>query len=110
MEDYYQNKKLKRNDFLKGVLINLIVSVIVASLYFIVMALLSSIDGDLGNKIIAGMVMAVLILAVLIYEIISISKHLKGRRYIAIGMIVAIVLPLLAFGACSPFLIDMTWG
>jgi len=106
MEDY-QDKHQKLVDFLKGLLINLIAGVAVCAIYLLFMFLLLNFESDTVNRILAGIVVAALVLGVFIFEFNLIRKHLKGKRYIAIGMIVALVLPLLAFGTCSTFLFDM---
>ncbi len=108
MEDYYQNKTQKRKDLLNGVLHNLIVGVIVASLYFFILIFLGDpMESNTFGKVFRIAIVGLGVIGVFIYEFIVIRKHLKGRRYIAIGMIIAIVLPLLAFGACSPWIIGV---
>ena len=110
MEDYYRDKKQKQNDFLKGLLINFIVGVIVVAIYWAVFGILelAGAGGKTAGRIISWITIGVLVVLVIIYEFRHIRKHMKTRRYIAIGMLVALVLPLLAFGACSPMFIYVT--
>ena len=110
MEDYYQDKAKKRKDLLNGVLHNLVVGVVVAGLYFFILLFAESLESDTFRRVFGIAIVVLGVIGLFIYEFIVIRKHLKGRRYIAIGMIIALVLPLLAFGACSPWIIgvDMT--
>lgn len=110
MEDYYQNKKQKRNDLLKGILINLITGIAISILYLFDTWALSAIKPENIAKTVGIIAIVIMAVAAFIFEFILIRKYFKGRRYIAIGMIVALVLPLLAFGACSPFLMNVGLG
>ena len=96
MENYYQNKKQKRNDLLRGILHNFIVGIVVGFIYFGFLIFSATFENQNVVRIVTITLASILFLGLLYYEFKVIRKHLKGRRYIAIGMIVALVLPLLA--------------
>ena len=104
MNDYYQDKKQKQNDFWKGFLTNLIVGLIAAGLYFVLWGLTFLFDAKTVKHVIRGIAIAIIVTVLAIYEIRTIRRHLKERRYIAIGMIAALLIPLLAVGTCSPLI------
>lgn len=52
-------------------------------------------------------VVALAIVILVFLEIKIIKMYLKQRRYIAIGLIVGIVFPLLVVGACSPLIFSL---
>jgi cytochrome c biogenesis protein CcdA len=113
MEDFYQDKKQKRIDFVKGILTNLVVGFLTGVVYLgitvFMFFLTNLIELEIVVRIVGVALVAILAVIVFIYEYREIRKHLKDRRYIAIGMIVALVLPLLALGACTPILIEVGW-
>lgn len=106
MEEYYQNNRQKRADFITGLIINLVVGVIAGVIYLGSYLLLTGLDVTI-RRIIMGVITAVIVSLVAIYEVWKIRKHLKQRRYIAIGMIVGLIIPLLAVGTCSPLVFDV---
>jgi ACR3 family arsenite efflux pump ArsB len=111
MEDFYKDQKQKRNDLLKGILHNFIVGIVAGFIYFGILIFTATFDSQNVIRLVTIILASILFISLVYYEFKEIRKHLKGRRYIAIGMIVALVLPLLAFGACSQFfLIDMGWS
>lgn len=104
MEDYYENKRQKRADFIEGLLINLVVGVIAGILYLGGWTLTDMLDNTTTRLILRIILIAVIVTLVALYEVQKIRKYLRNRRYIAIGMIVGLILPLLVVGTCSPMM------
>lgn len=102
MNEYYQNKEDKTADFIKGFFINVGIGAVAFCLYWIFYAI-----GLGSSNISKGIAISIVIILLAIIEFLLIKKHLKTRRYIAIGMIVAIVVPLLVVGACSPLFFSL---
>lgn len=104
MEDYYQDKRQKRNDFWLGFLINFVVAVFAFSLATIIFFIYYDLSQPAkpNADLISGIGLSIAIILVAIPEFYFIRKHLKKRRYIAIGMISSLVIPLLIIGACTP--------
>lgn len=104
MNENYQNKEDKTSDFVIGFFINVGIIVAAFCLYWVFYAI--GLDTGLSN-ISKGIAISIVLILLAIIEFLLIKKHLKARRYIAIGMIVAFIVPLLVFGACSPFLFSL---
>ena len=104
MEDYYKTKRQKQSDFFTGFLTNMLVALIAGAICLAFLGLISLIDARTVKYVLGGVALALVVAALAIYEIRTIKKHLKERRYIAIGMISALILPLLVVGTCSPFI------
>jgi hypothetical protein len=109
MEDYYQDKKQKRNDLLLGILISFCLAIAGIFLGWLVLAF--GLGGDFSREFAEGpfntplmraIAFVIIFLLIGIPEFLLIRKHLKKRRYIAIGMISAIILPFLVVGVCTP--------
>jgi hypothetical protein len=104
MEDYYKTKRQKQSDFFTGFFTNMLVALIAGVICGIFWGLISLIEAKTVTYVLDGIAIALVVAALAIYEIRTIKKHLKERRYIAIGMISALILPLLVVGTCSPFI------
>ena len=100
MDEYYDTKKKKVWDFILGVIGFLIGNVIIYFIIFSIFRLILSLMYP--NTITIEQISAAMTLAIIlaINVTIVISSFKKGRRYIAIGMISGIFIPLLIFGAC----------
>lgn len=103
MEEFYQNKGDKTKDFITGFALNFAIAMAAALTYWVLFLL------GLANTQFTRIVgVSLILIAVVWLEVFLIRKHLKGRRYIAIGLIAAIVFPLLVVGTCSPLLFSMS--
>ena len=101
-EDYYKEKKDKRNDFILGVLINVGVAFGAACIYAIIyMAQIGQ-----ATNLVKTIAITVAVILTAVVDYILIKRYLKKRRYLAIGMITGIIVPLLILGTCSPFLFN----
>lgn len=88
MADYYDTPAKKVGDFFVGFLGNLMLGVI----FFYVFSFLMQYFYNL---------FPILLGIVIVIEILPLMYFFKTRRYIAIGMLSAIALPLLVFGFCT---------
>ena len=86
----------KKTDFAFGCLINMII-------LGVIVFFLKLFTSDNLNPSIFG---PILFLLVLITETYLLIKFYKVKKYIAIGMVVFIIIPLLVFGSCSVLLIS----
>lgn len=103
MENNLDNTKNKTSDIFKGVFINIAIALGAFISYWLI-ALISNMN--LGRN--GAALSVLLIVVVLIYvEYYYIRKYLKEKKYVAIGMIIAIVFPLLVIGTCSPIFMDL---
>tara|TARA_Y100000310_G_C20235723_1_gene602309 strand:- start:49 stop:354 length:306 start_codon:yes stop_codon:yes gene_type:complete len=91
MEDYYINTKRKVWDFIIGFFGIWIISTIIG---FLFVGIESVVRGS-GMFLTLGWILVAILAIVAI-----VLGFTKGRRYISIGIISSIVLPLLIFGAC----------
>jgi hypothetical protein len=91
-----------RSDFIKGFFLNVGIAIAVIIIYFFFFGF--GLNKSIVLEIIA---VSIVIITVGIIEFILIRRYLKERRYVAIGMIVALIIPLLVIGACSPILFFM---
>lgn len=88
--DYYTTVGRRILDFLGGFFGSYVLAVL-ASLFINIMA---SVDRS-GVGVIVWLVLFFVLLIALI-----VASFMKGRRYLAIGIIAAILIPLIVFGAC----------
>ncbi|RKD90446.1 hypothetical protein BC643_0786 [Mangrovibacterium diazotrophicum] len=103
MEDYYQQKGRKVIDFLLGFIMNFgIALAVMFGLGILFVAGLATV------KLTHILIISITIIGLTLLEISIIRKYLKQRRYIAIGLIVGIVFPLLVVGTCSPLIFSLT--
>jgi len=90
-EDYYTTTGKKVGDFGKGFFLNIGIG-IVASLLVSYLSIITSIS-------IIGTIISILFFVMDVFLIIRFFK--ENRRYIAIGMLSSLIIPLLLFGACT---------
>ncbi len=102
MEDLYQQKGSKTRDFIIGFFINIGIAAATFASYFMFYAL-----GMTNSKGTTIAVISMGILFMFLLQFYLIRKYLRERRYIAIGLISAIVFPLLVVGTCSPLFYSM---
>ena len=98
----HSEKQEKRKDFFLGFLLNIGIIVVAGYIYWIIDYINLYNDNNM-MKTIEIIVVGILIVIV---EFILIKRYLKKRRYLAIGMITGIIIPLLIIGTCSPFLFN----
>jgi hypothetical protein len=98
-QDYYNTQNKKTADFSKGFFFNVLIGIIVIAINFFIGA--SNMSGTGGISITNKIIGVVVLLAVIFLEVVLLKKYFKERRYIAIGLLSSLILPLLVSGACS---------
>ncbi|MFH1408609.1 MAG: hypothetical protein ABIH34_01760 [Nanoarchaeota archaeon] len=96
MVDFYDTRKKKVVDFMKGLTLNVLIGMILLALLS-TMSWTSQILSTTWMEVLAS---AIIPLALVILEIILLIRLFPQRRYIAIGMLASFILPLLLVGAC----------
>jgi hypothetical protein len=94
MDDYYTNGRRRVFDFLIGFFGPGLIGYVLYALYMLLLS--PSYPSYASNQF---QVWAFIVAAIL-YLIVMIVPFKLGRRYIAVGAIAAVVVPLLIFGAC----------
>lgn len=100
LEDYYNTKEKKVKDFFKGFFLNICIAIahfLVYWLFFYVINILR-LSASEGAKVSITVLLGILIILI---EYLLIKHFFKKRRYIAIGMLAGLILPLLVTGFCS---------
>ena len=98
-QEYYNTPNKKVADFSKGFFFNILIGIVVTAINVFIGVSNMSGTGPISitNKIIGVVVLVALILL----EVILLKKYFKERRYLAIGLLSSLILPLLVAGACS---------
>lgn len=98
----YPTIRKKVGHFLLGVLINLIVTVVFYASYWAVFYLIAPVaDNAVGAArmlLIGGILIPIVFI---LTESVLIRKYLRSKRYIGIGLITSLIIPLLTTGFCS---------
>ena len=97
MKEYYNTTKKKVWDFIRGFFLNIIIGIIATIINFITGASIFERDPTIISRIIGVIVPLIFI----VLEIILLKKYFKEKRFIAIGMLSSLILPLLLVGFCS---------
>jgi len=103
MEDYYQQRGKRVKDFLLGFILNFGVALAVGIGFGILFT-----AGLLEVRFMHYVIVALVVVVLTFLEVRIIKSYLKQRRYIAIGLIVGIVFPLLVVGTCSPLIFSLS--
>ncbi len=104
-EDYYDNTTKKANDFFVGFFGTLLGAGAVWYLYgmFFLMVdkfLTDSIYSDFSNNFYTGFNYFIIIILLILFGFLIKYFFKNKRHFIVFGMITAVTIPLLAFGAC----------
>jgi len=99
MEDYYQQRGDKIRDFILGFILNFLIAL--GAMFGLGMIFATGLGVNTVMKI---LIIAGATILLTIVEVRIIKQYLKQRRYVAIGLIVGIVFPLLVIGTCSPLI------
>jgi hypothetical protein len=96
-KDYYDTTSKKVVDFSKGFFLNIVIGVVVTVINFYTGAAIF----DSSPTIITRLIGIAVPLTVIPLEIFLIRHFFKQKRFIAIGMLSSLILPLLVTGTCS---------
>ena len=95
--DRYKEPRKKTIDFIIGFFLNIVIGAGHFSLYFLLYGVANSFSGN-GMSMVVTVLLIALITSV---EWFTIRHFFKNRKYIAIGMLASLLLPLLVTGFCS---------
>ena len=93
--DVYKNSGEKVVDFFLGIFLNIFIGIVYFSLSLLTYGVANAIHHS-SLQIIT----IILIIVLVCIEWAILRRFFKGRRYIAIGMLACILVPLLLFGLC----------
>ena len=93
--DIYAEPSKKTTDFIIGFFLNIVIGGLHFSLYWLAYVIVNFFN---SSRAITTILLIVIICSV---EWIVIRHFFKSRRYIAIGMLASLLLPLLVTGFCS---------
>jgi hypothetical protein len=97
MQDYYNTANKKVIDFFKGFFLNIGIGAILLVVNFA-----TGMINFGGSVTLLTRIMGIIVPLIFIsLEIFLIKKFFMGKRYIAIGMLSSLLLPLLLAGFCS---------
>ncbi len=97
MEDNYTNTNQKVKDFFKGFFLNIGIGAIILVINFFTGAAIFESSPTLTTRIV-GIIVPLVFIPL---EIFLLRRFFKEKRYIAIGMLSSLLLPLLLTGFCS---------
>ena len=99
-QDFYKRSSQKVWDFIKGFIGNCLVAILYFGIYWLVALFLESYHTEKPSYLWSSLSIVLPVLLI-IFEVWLIKNFLKFRRYIGIGMLSSLMLPLLVSGACS---------
>jgi len=98
--DYYQTTTIKVIDFFIGFFLNIFIAAIHYGSYWLMYLILDELNLD-RNDILIAIIPVLLAILLIVIEYKLTKNFFKKRRYLAIGMLSALILPLLVTGFCS---------
>jgi type IV secretory pathway VirB6-like protein len=100
MEDNYTNTNQKVKDFFKGFFLNIGIGAVHFGLYCLLFWIISALR--IADSMAVTLVISILlVILIVVVEFILIRHFFRTKRYVAIGMLSSLLLPLLVTGYCS---------
>ncbi len=102
MEDKYTSTNQKIGDFATGFFLNILIIIVFIQFYSVIgVFLVDFIPNNSFSNIISNIIGIILIILIFITEFFIIKYYFKTKRYVAIGILSSLLLPLLLTGFCT---------